>query len=304
MNSRSARLEHRGALLRVGEEPFGYGCIHPWPELGDVDLEQTLALLSKGKLTRLARRALECAAADAAAREKKVSLFGNLTIPQSHATLMMDEDAFQSAVDAGFRTVKVKVGKDLPGETRFIRGQSSLFPGVRWRLDFNGALSADAVASFLGYLGGDARDRIDFIEDAYEMGTLADVPALGAYGIPMAVDREIEGVRGNFGVAVVKPALNAAGPVLARAEDGGKRVVFTSYMDHPLGQSFAAWEAARAMRSHPAVLGTCGLVTHGLFAPDAFTECLGTPSPTFSPAAGTGLGFDDLLAALEWTPLT
>ena len=35
LNSLSNRRGFFGALIRVGE---GYGCIHPWPELGDPPL--------------------------------------------------------------------------------------------------------------------------------------------------------------------------------------------------------------------------------------------------------------------------
>jgi O-succinylbenzoate synthase len=80
-------------------------------------------------------------------------------------------------------------------------------------------------------------------------------------------------------------------------------VVLTSYMDHPLGQAFAAWEAARLALQFPGLVGICGLQTHHLFEPDGFVELLGPWSPQFQAPPGTGLGFDDLLAALPWTPL-
>ena len=43
-----------------------------------------------------------------------------------------------------------------------------------------------------------------------------------------------------------------------------QRVVLTSYMDHPLGQTFAAWEAARLGLQFPGLVGVCGLQTHHL----------------------------------------
>ena len=46
LNAKSVRCVHRGALVRVDhEEGVGYGCIHPWPELGDKDLDQILTML-------------------------------------------------------------------------------------------------------------------------------------------------------------------------------------------------------------------------------------------------------------------
>ena len=306
LNAKSARHDHRGALLRVDHQGvFGYGCIHPWPELGDDELEQTLAMLVVGDYTALSSRALQCAEADAVARRHGVSLFEGLTVPRSHATLMMDEAGCQAAVEAGFDTVKLKVGRSPVDEAEFILGQARRFPELSWRLDFNGVLDAKAVESLLANLGDEVRQRIDFLEDAYRVGTGQGViNALGPYDIPMAVDREVGSALGDFGFAVIKPAVNEPGPILDRARLEGKRVVFTSYMDHPLGQCFAAWEAAKALHAFPDVVDTCGLVTHGLFEPDAFTEALGPPRPNFQPPAGTGLGFDELLECLLWKPLS
>jgi O-succinylbenzoate synthase len=82
-----------------------------------------------------------------------------------------------------------------------------------------------------------------------------------------------------------------------------QRVVVTSYMDHPLGQAFAAWEAGRLALQFPGLVGVCGLQTHHLFEPDAFTEALGPWAPSFQAPPGKGLGFDDLLGKLPWKRL-
>lgn len=304
LNARSARCEHRGALIRVDHEGVhGYGCIHPWPELGDADLEQALSMLAEGELTPLSRRALYCAKVDAEARRMGVSLFKDLVVPRSHATLTMGENSVSTAVDAGFHKVKLKVGRNVSGEVDFIRTQASQFPDLLWRLDFNHALDDQGVEAFLASLGEEVRDKIDFIEDAYEPGQSPWVDALGPFGVAMAVDREVEDACGGFGVAVIKPAINEPESILKRALEENRRVVFTSYMDHPLGQCFAAWEAAVAYRDFPEIVDTCGLVTHGLFEPGAFAEALVAAVPDFHPPMGTGLGFDTLLENLPWEPL-
>lgn len=309
LNSLSTRHEHHGALIRVGQGDYGddvgYGCIHPWPVLGDRDLDETLHLLAKGERTALAARALACASIDREARTEGYHLFEGLTVPRSHATLMMNAAEFKTAVDVGFKIVKVKVGRDLPAEIEFIRAQSARFPEMRWRLDFNGSQGRESVEEFLLKLGESVRDKLDYIEDAYCISSSSSESGeLEYYDIPMAVDRDVENTRGNFGVAIVKPAVNEMLPILKRAHEDHQRVVFTSYMDHPLGQCFAAWEAASAMKLYPDLVDTCGLVTHGLFEPNAFTKRLGKIEPEFHPAAGTGLGFNDLLRDLPWKKLT
>lgn len=305
LNARSSRIDHRGALVRVSQKGvFGYACIHPWPELGDESLDVNLAALAMGKKTVLCDRAMKCARADATARREGVSLFDGLVVPHSHATLMLDEADFKTAVNVGFSIVKVKVGRNPAEEAGFIREQGKLYPHLKWRLDFNGSLDAEAVESLLDNLGEEVRDKIDFIEDAFLPGITPWVDALGPYDIPMAVDREVEDACGGYGVAVIKPALNEAKSLMERVVEQGKRAVITSYMDHPLGQSFAAWEAACAFQSYPDTVDTCGLITHGLFEQDEFTAALGEPRPEFNPAGGTGLGFDELLESLPWTPLS
>jgi O-succinylbenzoate synthase len=104
----------------------------------------------------------------------------------------------------------------------------------------------------------------------------------------------------------MSPALQASTltEILAEAAIAHRqRVVLTGYMDHPLGQAFAAWEAARLELQFPGITGVCGLQTHHLFQDDGFTEELGPWSPAFKAPGGTGLGFDDLLEALPWTRL-
>src|SRR6476659_4640671 len=53
----------RGALIRVDG---GYADIHPWPELGDLPLDEQLALLARGETPSLTASSLEVASIDAA----------------------------------------------------------------------------------------------------------------------------------------------------------------------------------------------------------------------------------------------
>lgn len=301
LNSRSDRVEHHGVLIRVGESDFGYGCIHPWPELGDLELEQTLQCLKNGEETPLIRQAMHCAQHDAKARRAGVSLFEGIEMPRSHATVGLDAESFLAAKSAGFTTVKVKLGRDLIAESKQMRYLSEAFPEFRWRLDFNHTRSLAVVEGFLQSLGEKLCEKIDFMEDAWSD---SDQPDGYLLGVPLAVDRGVVTNAGKFPVLVVKPAVNDADSIVKSAAAKGQKVVFTSYMDHPLGQSYAAWRAGLATSLNSSVTELCGLITHGLFQPNEFTECLGDPSPQFIPAAGTGLGFDVLLKNLEWKPLT
>ena len=85
LNARAAEVCRKGALIKTDEG--GYGCIQPWPELGDATLQEELDALRKGRPLPLGVRAAECARTDGEARARGVSLFDGLHIPERHATL-------------------------------------------------------------------------------------------------------------------------------------------------------------------------------------------------------------------------
>ncbi|MCX8238964.1 MAG: hypothetical protein ACKVKH_13275 [Verrucomicrobiales bacterium] len=96
---------------------------------------------------------------------------------------------------------------------------------------------------------------------------------------------------GDSEVIVVKPAVN-------QMPDDLSRVVVTSYLDHPLGQTFAAFEAAQG-----GVRKVSGLQTHGIFEKTIFSEELGPVQPDLQVPNGFGLGFGEILEKLPWVKL-
>ncbi len=286
LNAKSARRAFDGVLIRVGEKDFGYGCIHPWQELGDEPLDEQIEKLKVGEMTPLIREALVCAKIDADARKEGRNLFDGLQVPLSHATLPMVGDVIDNAVRCGFDRVKLKVGRDWEEESVLIASQMQRYPDLKWRFDFNHTCSIEEVDAFLKPL---QLEKIDFIEDAEN-----------SCGVTQALDREDQRVIEEYEVLVVKPARQNAWDAFTQVQAAEKKAMVTSYMDHPLGQSYAAYVAGKLLQEFPDVILPCGLITHGLFEQDAFTKMLGVPSPSFRPARGTGLGFDELLEDLAW----
>jgi o-succinylbenzoate synthase len=250
-----------GALLRVDG---GFADLHPWPELGDVALEEQLARLERGVPAPQTLVALGHASVDAAARERGESLFAGLEVPASH----------WSGADAPpeFDTVKVK-------------GMQEVDERLRMRIDFNAQLSAREFFQLARTLPA---GRIDFIEDPCPYDEQVWSRLRRETGLRLALDR-FDGVAD---VLVHKPALQARFP----ATDA--EVVVTSYMDHPVGQVTAAYVAA----SHK-VSQRCGLMTHVLFEENAFSARLRCDGARLLAPEGTGIGFDDLLEELPWTTL-
>ncbi len=301
LNSVSNRREFEGALIRIDG---GHGCIHPWPELGDPTLEKCLADLAGARRWPIVRRAIRCAEYDRVTRAAEESLFEEMELPASHATLSKQDAAeIAWAVEAGFTTVKLKSGRDLTKEAAFLDDMTTEHPSLKWRLDFNESLEPEAATEFLLGLAEKTRAAIDFVEDPSPYSETSWKELRRRTGMMLAVDREAAPLSAAAQVMVIKPAIDEPFLLGEAALSNSQRVVMTGYMDHPLGQAFAAWEAARLALQFPGLVGMCGLQTHHLFEPDAFSEALGPWSPEFKPPGGTGLGFDDLLEALPWTRL-
>jgi o-succinylbenzoate synthase len=302
LNARSSRGDIEGLLLKDGEG--GHACLQPWPELGDPPLQKCMEDLAGPRRWPIVRRALRCMEMDGAARSIPDPLFDDLEVPQSHATLAScDATMLEQAVAAGFTTIKLKCGRDFPHERKFLAVASSKHPALKWRLDFNENGDAAELTEWLTSLSVEERTRIDFIEDPCPFSDAKWRELFLKTRVPLAVDREAAPHRVDAQYTVIKPAIDEPWLLAEAAQEFGQRVVVTSYMDHPLGQAFAAWEAGRLALQFPGLVGLCGLQTHHLFEPDAFTEALGPWTPEFHAPPGNGLGFDDLLGKLPWKRL-
>ncbi len=301
LNSISKRREFEGALIQVDG---GYACLHPWPELGDPPLEKCLADLQGERRWPIVKRALRCAHFDRAAREFEDSLFEEMEVPESHATLAAaDDEQVTAAQEAGFSLIKVKFGHDPMKEAEWLNAAIDQFPTLRWRLDFNESMEPAQANDFLKALEGPARRAIDFIEDPCVYSEKVWTDLYKQHRVPLAVDRESSPQSTAAQVMVIKPAVDEPLLLGEAALHQEQRIVLTSYMEHPVGQAFAAWEAGRMNLMLPGSVGVSGLQTHHLFERNEFSELLGDWSPQFTPPAGTGIGFDDLLAAEPWTKL-
>lgn len=301
LNAVSARREFEGILIRAGD---GYGCIHPWTELGDPPLEKCLKDLKGRRFWPIVRRAMRCAEFDHTARVAEESLFEEMEVPRSHATLVKgDREELAAALEAGFDIVKLKMGRDLKKETVFLTEMIAEYPKLKWRLDFNESLDPSAAEAFFEEFSLKERMSFDFVEDICPFSETVWSGLWKKFRVRLAVDRESGPHRKAAQVTVVKPAVDEPFLLGESAAMNGQSVVMTSYMDHPLGQAFAAWEAARTGLLFPGLIGTCGVQTHHLFEKDAFVEALGDWKPEFNIPGGTGLGFDDQLGELTWVKI-
>lgn len=304
LNSASHRRTFPGALIRVGS---GYGCVHPWPEFGDVPVEEQLRLLTEGVTTPVTAMALRCAELDGAAREAGVSLFEGLEIPPSHYSwsfAQATEPQIQRVIHEGWPALKAK-GYANYGETRrFLElcaraGEKS---GLKLRVDFNGCLDARGFSQFIEFMPLRTYKQLDLIEDPFPYDAALWQQAQQRWDVKLALDKGWRDGTEGFSSVVVKPARRDWRVVAERHPQHS--LMLTSAMDHALGQMFAAYEAAVAQQEIGERVGLCGLCTHHLFESDGFLERVQSPGGRLQPdLEGGGLGFGEVLERLPWRRL-
>ncbi|MFN2441856.1 MAG: enolase C-terminal domain-like protein [Thermoanaerobaculia bacterium] len=301
-NARTARAPRTGALLRIGQ---GYADLHPWPELGDAPLETHLDSLRAEEPSPLATRSIRCAAIDGESREAGYSLFGDLKIPPSHFPLGPIDRVIDLPIleAAGYDRLKIKLGNDAVHDSELLMERSAaiLSLGFRLRLDFNSAYGLAEIDQFLSAISSTLRSRIEFLEDPAPADSGLWRRIRSRWKIPIAADRE-KPAPDSWDIAVIKPA-SEDDSVIEDAIAAKKPVVITSAMDHPLGQMWAAWNAATLWRDRPKSLLPCGLLSHDSYETNSFSEIIRVDGSRLLPVGGTGLGFDEQLESLDWRPL-
>ncbi len=309
-NSRSLATPRQGCLLRADFPGIGlgYADCFPWPELGDAPLEAQLESLNTGHLTPITERSIFFAHQDAQARRKGVSLFEGLTIPPSHLLVTqlesLKEAELIAAAKAGFQLIKAKVGKSPDQEIRIIKNLDPLVKtlGLKWRLDFNSSLNLESMHTFLNGLN-QAVDRIDFLEDPipFDLQTWENLSK--TWKVRLALDRiepqELPRIeQAQVDVLVIKPASQNPEQICALAQKIGASVVFTSSMDHPLGQICAAWSAAQAAQRGTVLVETAGLLSQHAYESHPWSEAIRCTGPKFIAPKEPGFGLGETFEAL------
>ena len=127
-SSYALAAKRQGALLKVEFEEgmIGYADCHPWPELGDVPLQEQLHLLARAEKTALTACALEWALLDATARKVKKPLLNQTSNNLSFGFCCFDiqEDfehifAFGAEGNIGTSILPRRKGKKMPKELEY-----------------------------------------------------------------------------------------------------------------------------------------------------------------------------------------
>ena len=309
-----------GALLRIKfiDYPhYGYACIHPWQELGDSSLESQLSSLKSfntQKDTALISQALHCAYSDAQARSKKQALRISPHL-ENHALCELSNPNLTSILrekqKIGFEYIKIKVGNNWEKEKSLWQNYSQQFPELKWRLDFNERLDRKTFEETLAWLDkSDMTKHVDFFEDP--LCPQLNKQFLISYQGPikLAIDRKLDLLphfNPHYFNGIAKPAIDNPELINSLLQSQFS-LCFTSYLDHPLGQTWAAHQASYWQEKYPTQILPSGLLSHTSYQPNSFSSQLSSSpywkeSNHLNSISRLGLGFDTLLTALTWKPL-
>lgn len=253
--------------------------------------------------------ALDVAAWDALGRSRRVrvaSLLGGSVSPSVPVNAAVGAPASEAAataaraaVEAGFRTVKLKVGLAGSPEAeaeRVAAVREAIGPETGLRLDANGAWIEDEAIETIRRLEAFRPQYIEQPVPVSDPAALARVRH--AVRVPVAADEavtDLEAVKALIGAAaadvlIVKPmAVGGLEPARTIVELGtlaGLRVVVTTTIDTGIGVAAALHLAATLPRPIPA----CGLATGPLLASDLLMEPLLVRDGEMTLPAGPGLG--------------
>lgn len=316
-----------GFIVRLGDDPAGLGEATPLPgwterpdacraalesELPSGAADMAADVLPDLKGTPAARHGLELAALDRRAKQDGVPLYRLLggthrvsTVPVNATIGDADIDATvaagRTAVDAGFRTVKVKVGaRALDADLeRLTAVREAVGDDVELRVDANGAWSAEQARDALAGL---AELAVGVVEQPLEPPALDDHADLRGNGVDIALDETLREVSVDevlaadaADVIVVKPmvvgGVGRAADLAGRVADHGLDVIVTTTFDAAVART-AAVHLAAALACDRA----CGLATASRLARDIAAD----PAPVVDggisvpQAAGHGVHVEDL----------
>ncbi len=301
----------KGALLRIqfeNKQSYGYGCIHPWEELGDKNLAKQLEHLTANKPTPLIKQAIHCAYADSVARENNLALHISDQL-KNHALCELTHPNISAILEQKkqltFKIIKIKVGQNWKKEREVWHQLTQRFPHFKWRLDFNERLSTEQFNETIKWVKNlGLNEYIDFFEDPICISSNLETLKNYQGPIKIAIDRNIQLLSqlnpDNF-VGVIKPAIDDDAIIESLLKDG-YQLSFTSYLDHPVGQAWASYQASNWKQQYPKQLLTAGLLSHSAYQSNDFSAELSS-TPYWKASKQAGLGFGSLLNQLSWIPL-
>lgn len=220
--------------------------------------------------------------------------------------------------------VKVKIGSDLQRELETLNELFKRNSKITWRLDFNESLNFTEFLEFWKALNLNLQKQVQFCEDPVAWN-LDHWQRLRDLGVPLAADRVLDRQLNFVGVPtvqrstvimqilelssfiVLKPAQRDCCSLLAQSFFQGflksaptKKIVVTSYLDHPIGIMHAYHEALKIYQIVPHYLCHCGLASMVAYEDTDFNIVRNIQTVKNSEANEFGVGFQQELERQNW----
>lgn len=271
-----------GLLLRFRDknEDWTYTDCFPLLERKDDPVERQLLKWRQGEPTDLIKRALQRAHwLDREISPSALERLNNHFLAPS--ILNLSKQRLSELRARGFKTLKIKMGRNLLEETMALEKLVDSVSGLKVRLDFNQAFRFDDFLPWYKNLSDPMKSSLEFIEDPTPFSSKHWKEWQDKYDVPLAVDevQDPENLKaGGFSVLVLKPARQNCARWLDVLSGQSFGVVFTHSMDHGLGRWLALQEALYWVEKGLTVLD-CGLLGVNLYANDFLTEFLDESGP-------------------------
>ena len=310
-----------GFLLKIAFKNFGigYADCFSWEVLGDLSLKQQIINLKNGIYDTHLEKSIYFAWIDAQYRSKNQNIFKNLNLPKNHYTCVdineLTTDFIEELKSKGFSKIKIKCGFSLNDEIYNIKNLTPILKRLKMflRLDFNSNLDVQKFFFFLSSLES-SLEIFDFIEDPISFDNNDWEKIKNNFSkINLAIDRIQESfliendkiINKSYDYLVMKPAIQNINKIIRNNYLLKKNsILFTSYMDHPIGQLSALYEASLFYSETSQNMEDCGFLTHILYDKNAYSETLTISDTKLIPSfEGNGFGFDALLEKECWRKL-
>ncbi|NNE70884.1 MAG: o-succinylbenzoate synthase [Rhodothermales bacterium] len=234
-------------------------------------LEMALADLARRRGARLSTSGVE---RQAQTGSEGVSHHPGRPFQSVNAVLLESEGVpeAEALMDAGYSTVKIKVGGDPERDASRVQGIAQA-TGARVRLDANQSWTLDEARRFASHLGDTA---IEYIEEP--TNSLEDSRLLSGEGLPVALDESLRGMTPDEvakldwpTALVLKPMMMGLGisrGVAERALERGITPVISSSLESDVGLwGLAHFAATLGSADVAAGLGTSRLLSGSLTLP-------------------------------------
>ncbi len=253
INSQACDVFREGLLVKLNKDSqFGFSSICPLPKFGDPSVEECIDILNckKNDYPFIIKRALDNALIDHEFRSQHKPLLSEVELPQCYSLykkgMSLDSNSqikFKVGINLDFEADKINklfnVASDF--DSNF---DSNLHLNTKIILDFNQKKGMDV---FLNKLHSRVIDSILYIEDPAEQ-TDELKKIIKKYKISLAADfRKDVDFLNISSVLIIKPTREdelSSQQIKRFINNKNCSIVFTSYMDHPIGQLFGLYRAA------------------------------------------------------------